>query len=65
MSFANQALSSEWVVRHHKSLEKKVYRVPLDIDKEIARIKLRSMGTVIDKLSKDQEKYLAAWEVGT
>jgi len=65
MSFANQALSSEWVVRHHKSLEKKVYRVPLDIDREIARIKLKSMGSEIDVLSKDQQKYLAAWEVGT
>ena len=65
MSFANQALSSEWVVRHHKSLEKKVYRVPLDIDREIARIKLQSMAVTIDKLSKEQEKYLAAWEVGT
>ncbi len=65
MSFANQALGTEWVLRHHKSLEKKVYRVPLEIDREIARIKLESMGTDIDKLSKDQEKYLAAWEVGT
>ncbi len=65
MSFANQALASEWVVRHHKSLEKKVYRVPMDIDKEIARIKLLSMNVDIDKLSKEQEKYLAAWEVGT
>ena len=65
MSFANQALSSEWVVRHHKSLEKKVYRVPMDIDREIARIKLQSMEVKIDRLSKDQEKYLAAWETGT
>ena len=65
MSFANQALSSEWVSKHHKSLENRVYRVPLDIDKEIARIKLLSMNVAIDKLSKEQEKYLAAWEVGT
>ncbi len=65
MSFANQALASEWVVSNHKTLEKKVYRVPLEIDREISRIKLQSMKVAIDKLSKDQEKYLAAWEVGT
>ncbi len=65
MSFANQALASEWVVKHHESLDKKVYRVPLDIDQEIARLKLESMDVSIDKLSKAQEKYLAAWEVGT
>ncbi len=65
MSFANQALGSEWVVEHHKSLEKKVYRVPLEIDREIARLKLVSMRVDIDKLSKEQVKYLAAWETGT
>ena len=65
MSFANQALGSEWVYKNHRALEKKVYRVPMEIDREISRIKLQSMGTTIDKLSKDQEKYLAAWETGT
>lgn len=65
MSFANQALGSEWVLKNYESLEKKVYRVPMKIDKEIARIKLLSMGVAIDKLSKEQEAYLAAWEVGT
>ena len=65
MSFANQALSAEWMARHHESLEKKVYRVPEAIDAEIARLKLASMNVSIDKLSKEQEKYLAAWEVGT
>jgi len=65
MSFANQALSTEWAYQHHDSLENKVYRVPFDIDKEIARIKLKSMGVNIDRLTKDQEHYLAAWEAGT
>lgn len=65
MSFANQALSAEWVSEYHDSLEKKVYRVPVDIDKEIARIKLASKGVHIDKLTPEQEKYLAAWESGT
>ena len=65
MSFANQALSAEWVSEFHESLEKKVYRVPEDLDKEIARIKLDSMGVTIDKLTKQQEAYLSAWESGT
>jgi adenosylhomocysteinase len=65
MSFANQALSAEWMASSHTTLENRVYRVPEDIDKEISRIKLLSMGVAIDRLSKEQEKYLAAWEVGT
>lgn len=65
MSFANQALSSEWVAQRHEDLEKKVYRVPLEIDREIARIKLQSMGTDIDVLTAQQRAYLAAWEAGT
>ncbi len=65
MSFANQALSAEWVSHVHESLENKVYKVPADIDKEIARIKLKSMGVSIDALSKEQKKYLSAWEAGT
>jgi len=65
MSFANQALSAEWVSHVHESLENKVYKVPADIDKEIARIKLKSMGVSIDVLSKEQKKYLSAWETGT
>ena len=65
MSFANQALSAEWVAEFHESLENKVYRVPEKIDKEIARIKLKSMGVLIDKLTKEQEAYLSAWESGT
>lgn len=65
MSFANQALSAEWVSLHHKSLERKVYRVPENIDAEIARIKLQSMGVRIDKLTPAQKTYLEAWESGT
>jgi adenosylhomocysteinase len=65
MSFANQALASEYLVKHHQTLEKKVYPVPLEIDQEIARIKLLSMGIQIDQLTKEQAKYLASWEQGT
>ena len=65
MSFANQALSAEWVTQFHESLERKVYRVPEDIDKEIARLKLRSMDVNIDVLTTQQAKYLSGWEVGT
>ncbi len=65
MSFANQALSAEYLVKHHKTLEKKVYPVPAEIDKEIARLKLAGMGVEIDRLTKEQKKYLASWEMGT
>jgi adenosylhomocysteinase len=65
MSFANQALSAEYLVKHHKTLEKKVYPVPAEIDKEIARLKLAGMGVKIDRLTKEQKKYLASWEMGT
>jgi adenosylhomocysteinase len=65
MSFANQALASEYLMKHHQTLEKKVYSVPLEIDQEIARIKLLSMGIQIDQLTKEQTKYLASWEQGT
>jgi adenosylhomocysteinase len=65
MSFANQALSAEHVVKHSKSLEKKVYGVPLDIDREIARLKLASMDVQIDALTPDQETYLSSWTHGT
>ncbi|MGH7229290.1 MAG: adenosylhomocysteinase [Nitrospiraceae bacterium] len=65
MSFANQALSAEYLQKNHKKLEKKVYPVPHDIDKEIARLKLAGMGMRIDKLTKEQRKYLASWEMGT
>ncbi len=65
MSFANQALAAEFVAKNHKTLEKKVYSVPKEIDNEIARLKLASMGTKIDVLTAEQEKYLNAWEHGT
>jgi adenosylhomocysteinase len=65
MSFANQALAAEHMAKHGKTLEKKVYPVPLEIDREIARLKLRPMRVRIDKLTPEQEKYLASWEEGT
>ncbi len=65
MSFANQALSAEFMLQNNKSLENDVYSVPEDIDKEIARLKLNAMGVKIDKLTPEQTKYLASWEMGT
>ncbi len=65
MSFANQALSAEYMAKNHAGLEKKVYPVPGDIDKEIARLKLLSMGVEIDTLTPEQAKYLSSWEMGT
>ena len=65
MSFANQALGSEYAVQQRGKLEKKVHRVPLAIDQEIARLKLESMGVKIDPLTDEQRKYLASWEMGT
>jgi adenosylhomocysteinase len=65
MSFANQALSAEYLVKQGKKLERKVYPVPPAVDQEIARLKLEAMGIHIDKLTKEQEKYLASWEMGT
>lgn len=65
MSFANQALSAEYLSRKGKSLKKAVYGVPSKIDKEIAALKLSSMGIKIDKLTAEQKKYLRSWEIGT
>ena len=65
MSFANQALVAEFMARHANELEKRVYSVPEDIDKEIARLKLEAIGVKIDVLTEEQEKYLASWEMGT
>jgi len=65
MSFANQALAAEYMVKNADKLEKKVYSVPAEIDAEIARIKLDAMGIRIDKLTPEQEKYLNSWEEGT
>jgi len=65
MSFANQALSAEYIVKHHDELKAKVYSVPEDIDNEIARLKLEAMGVGIDVLTAEQVKYLNSWEEGT
>jgi adenosylhomocysteinase len=65
MSFANQALSVEWLVRHHAELGPQVYPVPQDIDQEVARLKLQAMGVAIDELTPEQKEYLRSWEQGT
>jgi len=65
MSFAVQALTTEYVVKNKKKLRPKVYDVPQEIDEWVARLKLQSMGIEIDELTPEQEKYLASWEMGT
>ncbi len=65
MSFANQALAAEYLVKEGSKLEKKVYRVPEEIDMEVARLKLQGMGIDIDTLTPEQVKYLESWEFGT
>ena len=65
MSFADQALSCEYMVKNHASLEKKVYTVPVDLDKRVAKLKLESLGIKIDRLTSEQEEYLASWSEGT
>jgi len=65
MSFANQALCAEYLARNAGKLERRVYDVPDDIDAEVARLKLRSMGIAIDTLTEEQQRYLSSWEEGT
>ena len=65
MSFADQALCCDYVVKNHASLEKKVYTVPVDLDKRVAKLKLESLGIKIDRLTSEQEEYLASWNEGT
>lgn len=65
MSFANQALGAVYMLRNADKLEKKVYVIPEEVDREIARLKLEAMGVRIDTLTPEQEKYLASWEAGT
>jgi adenosylhomocysteinase len=66
MSFSNQALVTEHLVKHHSALESgRVYDVPVEIDEEVARLKLSSMGVEIDTLTPEQEKYIASWSEGT
>ena len=64
-SFANQALSAEYIAQTAHTFEKRVYPVPTDIDQEIGALKLRAMGINIDTLTAEQQKYLESWEVGT
>jgi adenosylhomocysteinase len=65
MSFANQAQAVEYLVKNHSSLEKRVYAVPEELDRKVARMKLESMGVKIDRLTPEQEHYLASWSEGT
>jgi len=65
MSFANQALSVEYMIKNHASLEKRVYSVPETLDRMVARLKLEAMGVKIDRLTPEQEHYLASWSEGT
>ncbi len=65
MSFANQALAAEYMVKKGSRLENNVYPVPANIDREIARLKLNALGVKIDRLTKEQQQYLASWEMGT
>jgi adenosylhomocysteinase len=65
MSFANQSLAAEFLTKKSKTLSKQVYPVPPAIDEQIARLKLKAMGVKIDKLTKEQKKYLTSWDVGT
>jgi adenosylhomocysteinase len=65
MSFANQSLSAEYLAKNYKNLQRQVYAVPTDIDRKIAQLKLDSMGSKIDQLTPEQEKYLASWQEGT
>jgi adenosylhomocysteinase len=65
MSFANQALSAEYLVKNAKNLEAKVYPVPTELDQSVAQLKLEALGVSIDKLTPEQEEYLASWSEGT
>jgi adenosylhomocysteinase len=65
MSFANQALALEYATQHASELDRKVYPVPAEIDNEIARLKLETMGVEIDTLTEEQAHYLASWDEGT
>jgi adenosylhomocysteinase len=65
MSFANQALSAEYVVAHHADLEPSVYVVPEAIDAEVARLKLAALGIALDAMTPEQQAYMASWHSGT
>ena len=65
MSFANQALAAEWIIKNKDKLKPKVYRLPQKLDEQVAGLKLRAMGVKIDKLTREQKKYLSSWMEGT
>ncbi len=65
MSFANQALCVKYIIENYDKLRKEVYSVPKEIDEEVARLKLKSMGVEIEELTEEQRKYLGSWELGT
>ena len=65
MSFANQALSAEYVVKNHEQMENRVYDVPEELDDSIATLKLQALGVSIDDLTDEQETYLNSWTMGT
>ena len=65
MSFANQALGMEYIIKNHDKLENKMYTLPRSVDDTIARLKLESMGIQIDTLTEEQERYLNSWSEGT
>jgi adenosylhomocysteinase len=65
MSFANQALGAEYIVKNAEKMENKVYLLPTEVDQEIAKLKLASMGISIDELTEEQVKYLSSWQSGT
>ena len=65
MSFANQALSAEYVAKHHAELEHTVYDVPEAIDAEVARLKLEAMGITLDPMTPEQLAYVSSWQHGT
>jgi adenosylhomocysteinase len=65
MSFANQALASEYLLRKREELDPVVYRIPEDIDREIASLKLAGMGVELDELTPEQVRYLSSWTMGT
>ena len=65
MSFSDQAIAAEWIVENSDSLEPKVYRLPDELDAEVARLKLESMGASLEALTDEQADYLSSWEHGT
>ena len=65
MSFANQAMAVRYIVEHGQKLEKKVYAVPVEIDRRVAELKLAAMGLQIEKLTAEQVEYLHSWQMGT